>query len=166
MPANPAAPEALRKLIGNAIYDPGQLAGYKGERTLTDWQVDAVMAALATRLPSAEVALREEVAFLVRRLRDRPHGTARWTGLSSDAIVDLAFGGEGGRLPLDQNDLSACYLTVMRLPDHLVTAAVLDRLEEGERAVGDIDWARANAGWSDETASAMRARAALAGEGR
>ncbi|KQX18371.1 MULTISPECIES: hypothetical protein [unclassified Sphingomonas] len=33
----------LRKQIGSAIADPGATQGYKGERTLTEWQVDAVM---------------------------------------------------------------------------------------------------------------------------
>ena len=43
----------LRERISRAIFDPGQTEGYKGHRTLTDWQTDAVMrvlgfAALAT----------------------------------------------------------------------------------------------------------------------
>jgi len=39
----------LKKRIGAAIFDPGATEGYKGERTLTEWQVDAVM-----RMISAE----------------------------------------------------------------------------------------------------------------
>ncbi|MFC0305144.1 hypothetical protein ACFSTI_20925 [Rhizorhabdus histidinilytica] len=34
---------ALRKKLGSAISDPGVTQGYKGERTLTEWQLDAVM---------------------------------------------------------------------------------------------------------------------------
>jgi hypothetical protein len=47
-PAPAIGEEEARRLIGNAIFDPGQLAGYKGERTLTDWQTDAVMLAFAS----------------------------------------------------------------------------------------------------------------------
>lgn len=41
-----AVPE-VRKAIAKAIFDPGATEGYKGDRTLTQWQVDAVMRALA-----------------------------------------------------------------------------------------------------------------------
>lgn len=37
----------LRKVIAGAISDPGATQGYKGERTLTEWQTDAVLAALS-----------------------------------------------------------------------------------------------------------------------
>lgn len=40
-------PETLEKKIATAIFDPGHVVGYKGERTLTQWQVDAVMKAIA-----------------------------------------------------------------------------------------------------------------------
>lgn len=36
----------LRERVSRAIFDPGQTEGYKGERTLTDWQTDAVMRVL------------------------------------------------------------------------------------------------------------------------
>jgi hypothetical protein len=41
----------LRKAIAQAIYDPGATEGYKGERSLTDWQTDAVMSAIRIDLP-------------------------------------------------------------------------------------------------------------------
>jgi hypothetical protein len=37
----------VRKAIAGAIFDPGATEGYKCDRTLTQWQVDAVMRALA-----------------------------------------------------------------------------------------------------------------------
>ena len=38
----------LRNVIGSAIFDPGAFVGNKGEdRTLTTWQIDAVMKAIA-----------------------------------------------------------------------------------------------------------------------
>jgi hypothetical protein len=45
-----------RSAIFTAIYDPGAFVGFKGERTLTRWQSDAVEAALdaLTTLPAAK----------------------------------------------------------------------------------------------------------------
>jgi len=37
----------VRKRVASAIFDPGATEGYKGDRTLTEWQTDAVMRALA-----------------------------------------------------------------------------------------------------------------------
>lgn len=37
----------LERRIFGAISDPGITEGYKGERTLTHWQMDAVMRVLA-----------------------------------------------------------------------------------------------------------------------
>jgi hypothetical protein len=40
----------LRKRIAFAISDPGNSGeGYKGDRTLTEWQTDAVMRAIKER---------------------------------------------------------------------------------------------------------------------
>ena len=36
----------IKKEIAQAIFDPGAFVGYKGERSLTDWQLDAVMSVL------------------------------------------------------------------------------------------------------------------------
>lgn len=41
----------LRKVIAQAIYDPGATEGYKGDRSLTDWQTDAVMRVIKADLP-------------------------------------------------------------------------------------------------------------------
>lgn len=47
--------EGMRKAIATAIYDPGQTEGYMGDRSLTDWQTDAVMRALSARpIPADE----------------------------------------------------------------------------------------------------------------
>ena len=49
-PPSPPAPAAaaVRKLIGQAIFDPGAIVGMKpADQSLTDWQTDAAMAALA-----------------------------------------------------------------------------------------------------------------------
>lgn len=43
----------LKKAVATAIFDPGATEGMKGERTLTEWQVDAVMRAIAT-LPASD----------------------------------------------------------------------------------------------------------------
>lgn len=41
----------LRKIVATAIFDPGATEGYKGDRTLTEWQTDAVMRVLAASAP-------------------------------------------------------------------------------------------------------------------
>lgn len=41
----------LRERISRAIFDPGETEGYKGDRTLTDWQTDAVMRVLGFPSP-------------------------------------------------------------------------------------------------------------------
>ena len=43
----------LRKIVAAAIFDPGKTEGYKGDRTLTEWQTDAVMRALYASLPAS-----------------------------------------------------------------------------------------------------------------
>lgn len=125
---------------------------------------DTILALLATDRAAGvgEVErLRAERDYLLKRAGragSASWGTQRWTGMSSNALVDVAFGVENGCLPSDQNDLSACYLTVLRMPDHLISEEVLAQLEAGERAVGEFDWARENAQWPG--ADAIRARIA------
>lgn len=41
------AKPTLRDLVGKAIFDPGAVIGFKGGRTLTGWQTDAVMQILS-----------------------------------------------------------------------------------------------------------------------
>ncbi len=63
----------IRAKVAQAIFDPGATEGYKGDRSLTDWQVDAVMRALITTPPPPD-AMAERVAALVeaaKRLLDR-----------------------------------------------------------------------------------------------
>lgn len=130
-----------------------------------DEGIDVALAEVRKAAPadaSGEVdRLRAERDYLLKRAGragSASWGTQRWTGMSSNALVDVAFGVENGCLPSDQNDLSACYLTVLRMPDHLISEAVLAQLEAGERAVGESDWARENAQWPG--ADAIRARIA------
>lgn len=79
-------------------------------------------------------------------------GGERWTGMSSNALATVAFGGEDGCLPSDGSDLAACYRTVMRLPTHLLSEAVFAQLEQGEALIASkypdhLDWAREATEW-------------------
>lgn len=81
-------------------------------------------------------------------------GGKRWTGLSSNALVEVAFGQRNDRLPSDGSDLAACYRTVQALPSHRVTEQVLHQLNLGEKAVGEyypdaVKWAREQTGWPE-----------------
>lgn len=92
-------------------------------------------------------------------------GAERWTGISSNALVTVAFGGENGALPSDCADLAACYRTVIRLPRHLISDAVLAQLRRGEDAVGinypdELSAAREAAKWPGMEAFASRGGAA------
>lgn len=106
-----------------------------------------------------------DTAFLLARSGNAGKcmfGGKRWTGISSNALVAIAFGEEDAGLPSDSGDLAACYRAVMRLPAHRRTAVVFQHLERGEQHVeskypGSIDEARKAAEW--------RGRAALATEG-
>jgi hypothetical protein len=51
----------LKKKVAAAIFDPGNTEGYKGERSLTEWQADAVMRVLSVLSPSFVV--KEDVAM-------------------------------------------------------------------------------------------------------
>lgn len=81
-------------------------------------------------------------------------GGKRWTGESSNGLVDIAFGDTSVALPFDSADLASCYRLVQRLPAHLLSNAVIDHLERGEAFVrnrheggDDVAWARADAEW-------------------
>lgn len=52
----------------------------------------------------------------------------RWTGMSSNSIVSVAYGGEQKNMPFDRSDYAACIRTVQRLPRHRRTPAVLTAL--------------------------------------
>ena len=115
------------------VHDPMQAFLVSELRLLVDTQ-RARLANLA-----AEVArLRVERNFLLDRANAAwsiSFSDDRWTGMSSNALVTIAFGGEDNSLPSDSSDLAACYRTVMRLPDHLVTQDVLKQLKRGEDEV-------------------------------
>lgn len=56
-----AACDPTRKQIAMAISDPGATEGYKGERSLTAWQADAVMRVIASsRVPASETEMRQQ----------------------------------------------------------------------------------------------------------
>lgn len=68
-----------------------------------------------------------DIAFLL--LRAGAAGTAsftsdRWTGVSSNALVALAYGGAQSEMPSDRGDYAACVRTYKRLPRHRKTEAV------------------------------------------
>jgi hypothetical protein len=42
---------ADKAVIAAAIYDPGSTQGYKGDRTLTEWQADAVVHTILALIP-------------------------------------------------------------------------------------------------------------------
>jgi len=58
----------------------------------------------------------------------------RWTGMSSNAIVSLAYGGEQKAMPFDRSDYAACVRTVRRLPKHRKTPAVMEGLRKAKEA--------------------------------
>ena len=71
--------------------------------------------------------LEADVAFLVlRSMRAGSFGgeAKRWTGLSSNALVALAYGGKQDEWPSDRDDYAACVRTFVRLPRHRRTPEV------------------------------------------
>lgn len=56
MTSDTALPVDLEKRIATAIFDPGATEGYKGDRTLTEWQTAAVMRVLS---PAADLTPQE-----------------------------------------------------------------------------------------------------------
>jgi hypothetical protein len=58
----------------------------------------------------------------------------RWTGMSSNAIVSVAFGGEQTALPSDMSDYLACVRTFRRLPRHRRTPTVRAALKRARDA--------------------------------
>lgn len=75
----------------------------------------------------------QDIAFLVARQREAGScrfGGDRWTGMSSNAIVCVAYGGEQDAMPHDRGDYAACVRTVKRLPKHRRTKAVMQALRK------------------------------------
>jgi hypothetical protein len=126
-------------------------------------QADRILA-IPDPTHTREGELREDVAFLLARsghAGECMFGGKRWTGISSNALVSIAFGEPGEAVPSDSSDLAACYRTVMRLPRHRRSDEVFDHLEAGERHVeseyeGSIKRARENTEWPGRVALSAR----------
>lgn len=58
----------------------------------------------------------------------------RWTGMSSNALVNLAYGGKQDRMPYDRSDYAACVRSYVRLPKHRKTKEVLKGLAKARAA--------------------------------
>lgn len=78
-----------------------------------------------------------DIAFLVRRQREAGSCTFsgdRWTGMSSNALVCFAYGGQQDAMPSDRSDYAACVRTVRMLPRHRKTASVMAALWKAKEA--------------------------------
>lgn len=78
---------------------------------------------MALTLEQAEA----DIAFLLARSASAGSVNfmpGRWTGMSSNALVALAYGGEQTAMPSDRADYAACVRTFWRLPKHRKTADV------------------------------------------
>lgn len=58
----------------------------------------------------------------------------RWTGMSSNSLVALAYGGRQSCMPSDRSDYAACVRTFLRLPKHRKTQKVRDGLRKARAA--------------------------------
>jgi len=90
-------------------------------------------AELIARLEAAEA----DIAFLLARSGHAgscSFAPGRWTGMSSNAIVSVAFGGPQSAMPSDREDYAACVRTYARLPRHRRTEAVRDALRKARAA--------------------------------
>ena len=79
----------VRARVAAAIFDPGETEGYKGERTLTEWQVDAVMRALIDT-PAADplvAAMADRIEALTEQLE-----AARADAKEAEAYADELAG--------------------------------------------------------------------------
>lgn len=71
--------------------------------------------------------LQADVAFLLMRADcagSCNFTSDRWTGMSSNALVSVAYGGDQPDLPWDRGDYAACVRTFVRLPQHRRTPEV------------------------------------------
>lgn len=81
--------------------------------------------------------MQADIAFLL--LRCKCAGSCsftndRWTGMSSNALVAFAYGGEQDCMPSDRSDYAACVRTFRRLPEHRRTPAVREALQAARNA--------------------------------
>lgn len=111
----------------------------------------------------------QDIAFLVERQRAAgscDFTSARWTGMSSNAIVDFAYGGKQDAMPYDRSDYAACVRTVRRLPCHRRTTAVLNALWKAKEHYlnrypshrSSLDRRDERARWEKEKAEKQRRR--------
>ena len=73
----------------------------------------------------------QDIAFLLLRAGcagSCSFSNDRWTGMSSNAIVSVAYGGKQNEMPWDRADYLACVRTVRRLPKHRKTPEVMAAL--------------------------------------
>lgn len=79
----------------------------------------------------------EDIAFLVKRAGGAG-GFGGWgrrsVGMSSNALVSLAYGGIQDQMPHDRDDYAACVRAVRQLPRHRRTQAVLSALADAKVA--------------------------------
>ena len=68
-----------------------------------------------------------DIAFLLMRSQSAgkvSFTNDRWIGMSSNALVALAYGGKQDAMPRDRGDYAACVRTYVRLPQHRKTPEV------------------------------------------
>lgn len=81
--------------------------------------------------------LQADIDFLLLRSSEAgscDFTSARWTGMSSNALVRFAYGGKQNCMPSDRSDYHACVLTARRLPAHRKTPAVFAALMKAKAA--------------------------------
>ena len=89
------------------------------------------------RLRAALAEQQADTAFLLARAGHAgscSFAPGRWTGMSSNAIVSVAFGGDQIALPSDMSDYLACVRTFRRLPRHRRTPTVRAALKRARDA--------------------------------
>ena len=86
--------------------------------------------------------LDEDIQFLRKRANRAGSctfgGEGRSWGISSNAIINFAYGGPWPRksqMPWDQSDLNACERAVKRLPEHRRTPKVMKALQNARDAL-------------------------------
>jgi hypothetical protein len=79
----------------------------------------------------------QDIEFLVTRTMAAgccDFTNERWTGMSSNSIVAVAYGMEQKHLPSDRSDWAACVRTFRRLPSHRRTPRVREAMAVAKAA--------------------------------
>ena len=79
--------------------------------------------------------LQLDVDFLVRRMTLDNNGKPREKGISSNSLVNMAYGVYSLKMPMDQEDLDACELAFKNLPEHRKTEEIINALNEQRSAI-------------------------------